>query len=418
MTTAIEVDALGKLYRIRSGGAQYGSIRDIAARTLSAPIRAVMRRESANAQTLDMWALKDVSFRVAEGEVLGLVGRNGAGKSTMLKILSRITKPTEGRAVVRGRVGSLLEVGTGFHQELSGRENIFLNGAVLGMPRADIKRRFDEIVEFSGVEKYLDTPVKFYSSGMYIRLAFAVAAHLEPDVLIVDEVLAVGDAEFQKKCMGKMSSVAGEGRTVLFVSHNMVAVEGLCTRAILLQRGRKAFEGSPTDVLNRYMGTGQASAAVVDLSDAAERPAGISPVVQRVEMRDGSGSPTASIATGGRLEVTIEYDAGVADLASPAFALLIDSPLRGHVIHAPSEVVSPLPSSIPGRGRVHCVIDPLPLSPGGYTLGIGCRSGNRQIDLLEGTIPFEVYPVDVYGTGRLPQPENSVVVPQASWSVR
>ena len=197
--------------------------------------------------------MKDVSFEVKRGEVVGIIGRNGAGKSTLLKILSRITEPTEGRVRIRGRVASLLEVGTGFHPELTGRENIFLNGAILGMRRAEIKRKFDEIVAFAEVEKFLDTPVKRYSSGMYVRLAFAVAAHLEPEILIVDEVLAVGDAEFQKKCLGKMESVSRAGRTILFVSHNMAAICGLCSRAVLLQEGIMVLDGEATDAASRYL---------------------------------------------------------------------------------------------------------------------------------------------------------------------
>jgi lipopolysaccharide transport system ATP-binding protein len=201
----------------------------------------------------EFWALKDVSFDVQEGEVLGIIGRNGAGKSTLLKILSRITEPTAGRVTLRGRVASLLEVGTGFHPELTGRENIFLNGAILGMTRAEIRKKFDEIVAFAEVERFLDTPVKHYSSGMYVRLAFAVAAHLEPEILVVDEVLAVGDAQFQKKCLGKMQDVSSkEGRTVLFVSHNMVAVRSLCSRAILLRTGQKIADAPVNDVLNVY----------------------------------------------------------------------------------------------------------------------------------------------------------------------
>jgi lipopolysaccharide transport system ATP-binding protein len=201
----------------------------------------------------EFWALKDVSFEVGRGEVVGIIGRNGAGKSTLLKILARITEPTEGRVTIRGRVASLLEVGTGFHPELSGRENIFLNGAILGMTRAEIKRKFDEIVAFAEVERFLDTPVKRYSSGMYVRLAFAVAAHLEPEILVVDEVLSVGDAEFQKRCLGKMSEVAGGGRTVLFVSHNMGAVKALCGRGVVLQNGRTAFDGSTEQAISQHL---------------------------------------------------------------------------------------------------------------------------------------------------------------------
>ena len=260
--SVITVEHLGKRYRIRhqqQGGLRYKALRDVladttksVARRLSSAVRhpnfsvSAFQRSSVS-PVEDFWALKDVSFEVKEGEVVGIIGRNGAGKSTLLKILSRITEPTEGRVRIKGRVASLLEVGTGFHPELTGRENVFLNGAILGMTRAEIRKKFDEIVAFAEVEKFLDTPVKRYSSGMYVRLAFAVAAHLEPEILIVDEVLAVGDAEFQKKCLGKMDSVSREeGRTVLFVSHNMQAIQQLTRKAVVLQGGQVAFTG-PTE---------------------------------------------------------------------------------------------------------------------------------------------------------------------------
>jgi lipopolysaccharide transport system ATP-binding protein len=256
----ISVEGLGKCYRVGHQSAKrehYTALRDILARNTKELFRKtrdlVSGRQIIQGDVVeDFWALKDVSFDVEPGEVVGIIGRNGAGKSTLLKILSRITEPTEGRVTLRGRVASLLEVGTGFHPELSGRENIFLNGAILGMTRNEIKRKFDEIVDFAEVEKFLDTPVKRYSSGMYVRLAFAVAAHLEPEILIVDEVLAVGDAEFQKKCLGKMGEVAKGGRTVLFVSHNLGAISGLCSSAILLQNGSVTFRGGVGDAIRNY----------------------------------------------------------------------------------------------------------------------------------------------------------------------
>jgi lipopolysaccharide transport system ATP-binding protein len=250
---AIRVQGVGKRYRIGET-VGYKTMRDTMAAIAKLPFNRRKKSESTAPHTEYLWALKDVSFDVKKGEVVGLIGRNGAGKSTMLKVLSRITVPTEGMVEMYGRTGALLEVGTGFHPELTGRENIFLNGAVLGMGRVEISRKFEEIVEFSGVRKFLDTPVKHFSSGMYVRLAFAVAAHLEPDILIVDEVLAVGDAEFQKKCLGKMSAVAGEGRTVIFVSHAMESVKKLCTRAILFQDGQTEMDGNVEDVVTRYVG--------------------------------------------------------------------------------------------------------------------------------------------------------------------
>jgi len=253
---AIKVEDLGKRYRIGERQ-KYKALRDVLTDAVYAPVRAAGRllhggRRDARPDST-IWALKDMSFQVAPGEVLGVIGRNGAGKSTLLKILSRITEPTEGEARLRGRLGSLLEVGTGFHPELTGRENIYLNGAIIGMKRAEIERKFDDIVAFAELEKFLDTPVKHYSSGMYVRLAFAVAAHLEPEILLVDEVLAVGDAAFQKKCLGKMGQVAGTGRTVLFVSHNMMAVEALCQQAMWIEAGRIKSAGSSHSVVTSYL---------------------------------------------------------------------------------------------------------------------------------------------------------------------
>jgi lipopolysaccharide transport system ATP-binding protein len=247
---AIRAEHLFKQYSIGSQPAPYKTLREALVEAAATPIQWLRGRRSQAQNTF--WALEDVSFEIKHGEAVGIIGHNGAGKSTILKILSRITKPTRGRVELFGRAGSLLEVGTGFHTELTGRENIYLNGAILGMKRTEIERKFDEIVAFSGVEKFLDTPVKYYSSGMHVRLAFSVAAHLEPEILIIDEVLAVGDAEFQKKCLGKMNEITGGGRTVLFVSHNQEAVTRLCQRAILLEAGKLILDGSTEEVFSRY----------------------------------------------------------------------------------------------------------------------------------------------------------------------
>lgn len=258
MDTVIRVDSLGKKYILRhQKSAGYVALRDVIAESakrwgkrISHPFRSA---HIPDATREEFWALKDVSFQIRKGDRVGIIGRNGAGKSTLLKVISRITEPTEGRVALKGRVASLLEVGTGFHPELTGRENTFLNGAILGMTKAEIKNKFDAIVDFAEIEKFLDTPVKRYSSGMYVRLAFAVAAHLEPEILVVDEVLAVGDAEFQKKCLGKMQDVGKEGRTVLFVSHNMTAIASLCSRLILLKNGSVDFIGDVTEGIDRYL---------------------------------------------------------------------------------------------------------------------------------------------------------------------
>ncbi len=253
--TAIQVTNLGKHYYLGGTRTGYKTLRDSLTSAVAAPFRALRRAPATDRSAIDneLWALKDVSFEIKRGEVVGVIGRNGAGKSTLLKILSRITEPSEGYADIYGRIGSLLEVGTGFHPELTGRENIYLNGAILGMRRADIGRQFDEMVAFAEVEKFIDTPVKHYSSGMYLRLAFAVAAHLDPDILLIDEVLAVGDMAFQKKCLGKMGEVAQQGRTVLFVSHNMSAIKELCQRGILIEHGKIAFNGDSGHCIAEYM---------------------------------------------------------------------------------------------------------------------------------------------------------------------
>jgi homopolymeric O-antigen transport system ATP-binding protein len=268
MSVAIAAENLSKRYRIGELQAGYGTLRE----SLAHAAKRVVGAERHQHNHEEIWAVRDVSFEVPQGQVLGVIGRNGAGKSTLLKILTRITTPTSGRAEIRGRVGSLLEVGTGFHPELTGRENVFLNGAVLGMKRREIQRKFPEIVEFAGVEKFIDTPVKRYSSGMYVRLAFAVAAHLEPEILLVDEVLAVGDAEFQRRCLGRMQDFGASGRTVLFVSHNMQAIARLCQRTLLLDGGRVVRDGSSPEVVAEYLQTGHGTGSYREWRDLETSP--------------------------------------------------------------------------------------------------------------------------------------------------
>ena len=321
----------------------------------------------------EFWALRDVAFEVERGEVVGVIGRNGAGKSTLLKILSRITEPTEGRVEIRGRVASLLEVGTGFHPELTGRENIYLNGAILGMTRAEIRRKFDEIVAFAEVERFLDTPVKRYSSGMYVRLAFAVAAHLEPEILIVDEVLAVGDAEFQKKCLGKMGEVAGEGRTVLFVSHNMASVASLCKKGILLDRGRIIVDSSVADVLSHYSAIARSGAAASEDGAVFRRPAE-APIsdagVVRVEIVDGAGAPVSFVESFGRVILrAVVSTTRPMDRLSVIFWI---TSAAGDIIakfESNPKVVRVGPD--PGSFTVECDVRNLPLVPDEYRLSVG-----------------------------------------------
>ena len=292
---AIQVEGVSKLYHIGKSRT-YKTARETIMNALSLPARLLSRREEDH--STDLWALRDVSFDVKRGEVIGIIGRNGAGKSTLLKVLSRITEPTAGRITLKGRVGSLLEVGTGFHPELTGRENIFLNGAILGMRRGEIARKFDEIVDFSEVEKFIDTPVKHYSSGMYTRLAFAVAAHLEPEILIVDEVLAVGDAEFQRKCLGKMGDVAKQGRTVLFVSHNMGAIVQMCHRAVLMAGGQVAQTGPAATVVADYFSNNADRSGVVDLRNATHRGGNGAVRFESARVTNAAGNATSEFAIG------------------------------------------------------------------------------------------------------------------------
>jgi lipopolysaccharide transport system ATP-binding protein len=287
MRPIIRVENLGKRYRIGTHDAAYSTLREALVATVRSPLKALGLNGHSRDETI--WALRDVGFEITQGEVVGIIGRNGAGKSTLLKVLSRITEPTTGRVELFGRVGSLLEVGTGFHPELTGRENIFLNGSILGMTRVEIQEKFDEIVAFAEVEKFIDTPVKRYSSGMYVRLAFAVAAHLQSEILLVDEVLAVGDAEFQKKCLGKMHEVSGQGRTVLFVSHNMAAVQSLCTRAILLREGAVANDGNVHSVVLEYLQSGMNQAGERTWSSPANAPGDAVARLRAVRARNADG---------------------------------------------------------------------------------------------------------------------------------
>src|SRR5512146_1092377 len=302
----IHVENLGKRYRIGGRAEEYGSLRGAIASAARSTLR-MLRDRTRGSKPKEFWALKDVSFDVKRGEVLGIIGHNGAGKSTLLKILSGITEPTEGYAEIHGRVGSLLEVGTGFNPELTGRENIYLNGAILGMKRLEIERKFDEIVEFSEVAQFIDTPVKRYSSGMYLRLAFAVAAHLEPEILVVDEVLAVGDAEFQRKCLGKMNDVAQQGRTVLFVSHNMSAILRLTQEAIVLKKGGLIKRAPTPEAVDYYLASGQAESGE-RLWEPDEIPAASAPFKPiRLRLRDRSGKVVDTVRSTEPVTVEWEY---------------------------------------------------------------------------------------------------------------
>lgn len=335
----------------------------------------------------EVWVLKDIDFDVQNGENIGIIGRNGAGKSTLLKILSRITEPSAGRVGVRGKVASLLEVGTGFHPELSGRENIYLNGAILGMARSDIKRQFDEIVAFAEVEKFLDTPVKRYSSGMYIRLAFAVAAHLETDILVVDEVLAVGDAQFQKKCLGKMGEAGKQGRTVLFVSHNLGAVQGLCRRAIWLDKGRLVADGESKSVIGRYINS--ANDSFTDARKLA-RSGHQELIIDRVVMRNEKGEPILSVMSGEDIRIDIHYTA-LERIRAPHFWVTVDSQF-GWLFAANMLFDDIRPEFLEGSGVLSVVFKNTKLLPQTFTVNMGVRdhTGTRNLIKAGAVAAFNV----------------------------
>lgn len=400
---AVRVEGLSKRYRLGTapvGGTAYDAI--------TAAMRAPFRRLSANPPSATrnpqweyIWALKDVSFDLHRGEVLGIIGRNGAGKSTLLKVLSRITEPTEGAVDLYGRVSSLLEVGTGFHPELTGRENIFLNGAILGMRRAEIVRRFDEIVAFAEVEHFLDTPVKHYSSGMYLRLAFAVAAHLEPEILLVDEVLAVGDAAFQKKCLGKVSNVAKEGYTVLLVTHNMAAVANLCCQAILLDSGRILARGEPEFVVHSYLKALRVNAPQ-DLSSHKDRRGRGRVRFTRIHFEDEHGKPLEQGLSGQPLVIVLGYQSeGDRPLQNCRLSAAVYDDVGQVLFNCSSELTNEEPITLPPAGTVRCMIPRLPLSQGEYLVSPFLEVNREVEDWIHGAAIVSVVDADFFGTGKI-----------------
>lgn len=403
---AICAEGIGKQYTIGSQQTSYGTIRESLTNLSKNSIRrlrgdAKSRRKSAKRDTF--WALKDISFEVKQGEVVGVVGCNGAGKSTLLKVLSRITDPTLGHIDLRGRVGSLLEVGTGFHPELSGRENIFLNGAILGMTRSVVKRRFDEIVDFAGVEKFIDTPVKRYSSGMYLRLAFAVAAHLEPEILLVDEVLAVGDASFQKKCVGKMDSVAREGRTVLFVSHNMAAIRSLCTRGIFLRNGQLVHEGDVQSIIESYFKDLGVLASDQPSSEARNRHS----MFGQVKLNDGS-SNSVDQSQRMRFSTTIRIPRAIGGFRM--LCLLSDMNSQQLMGIAKTSEEMGIGQIEPGEYDFAVDIPPLWLNPGMYSFVFKLYlDGESESDKHFS----DAFPLDVFGAS---SSVVAVVNPKSEWS--
>jgi len=408
----IQVERLSKKYRIRHQRPErYVALRDVIADRIANLLRpAPAAGEHIDVE--DFWALKDVSFEVKRGDVLGIIGRNGAGKSTLLKVLGRITEPTGGRAVIAGRVASLLEVGTGFHPELTGRENIFLNGAILGMSRAEIRSKFDEIVDFAGIEQFLDTPVKRYSSGMYVRLAFAVAAHLEPEILIVDEVLAVGDAQFQNKCLGKMSDVAKRGRTVLYVSHQMAAIENLCRTGLLLERGQVKFLGSAREAIAAYSRSDEGDSKQQSLLQSADRRG--NGALRFTEMRifDADGKPLKTLVSGGT--AVIEFGMRNAPHAvhhQLHVSIGVDNALGQRVTTwSTSYVGGDFPSTPAGDFTVRVRLPKLALMPGIYSFHLFSTIRGDVADWLLPAGSFAVEAGDYYASGQLPGVRDGVFI--------
>jgi len=422
VSAVIRVDNLGKKYLIGHQAVKgHATFRDaisgIAWRYIRAVARVFTGERAKRADIEEFWALQDVSFTVEQGERIGIIGRNGAGKSTLLKILSRITEPTTGRIRLRGRVSSLLEVGTGFHTELTGRENIFLNGAILGMSKAEIKRKFDEIVAFSEIEKFLDTPVKRYSSGMYVRLAFAVAAHLEPEILIVDEVLAVGDAQFQKKCIGKMDEIGRQGRTVLFVSHNLAMVSSLTTKAILLAGGRIVVDGPTEQVIDRYAQL-LSSDINVPLADRTDRAGNGDLRIVGFAVEDLQGRGGNAVASGQDVRFVFRFIRKPdCRMENVVFSFSVESLTGEKMLLFANDLTGDSFSGIPLHGKAVCTIPRFPLIPGIYRIAAWAKRNREPLDVISPAAEIQVIEGDFFGTGRRKKPKFGPFLATHSWVI-
>ena len=418
----IRVENLGKKYIIgHQKRERYTALRDVladGAKSLGRQILKPFGERMPDPGTEEFWALKDVSFEIKQGDRVCIIGRNGAGKSTLLKILSRITEPTTGRVAIKGRVASLLEVGTGFHPELTGRENIYLNGAILGMSKAEIKSKFDEIVAFSEVEKFLDTPVKRYSSGMYVRLAFAVAAHLEPEILVVDEVLAVGDAKFQKKCLGKMGEVATQGRTVLFVSHQMSAIENLCSRTIVLRFGEVSFDGNTKSAVNYYLKDLEEHTKNIKFAELKRSGTGELQITG-FSVENIYGEPLVSVSCGEEIVLVFHYELiNINQLNDVSLGFSIHTSLGQTISILYSDYVGTTFDSLPQKGTIKCMIKDFPLSEARYLIGVRVIANGIEIDWPKEYIGYiDVEAGNFYGNGSFGHSGIGPVLIRGNWKL-
>ena len=411
---AISIQEISKVYRIdpATGNAASRTLQEVLINLAKKPLR-----RSTSSKKQEMWALRNISFDVHEGEVIGLIGRNGAGKSTLLKILSRITEPTSGYADIYGRVGSLLEVGTGFHTELTGRENIYLSGAILGMRKAEINRKFDQIVEFSGVSQYIETPVKRYSSGMAVRLAFAVAAHLDPEILLIDEVLAVGDASFQKKSLGKMSEVAESGRTVIFVSHNMGAIKNLCTRAVLLDEGQVLADGGVDSVVQQYLLTASEKGEWhTDIAERTDRQGNGAIRFTGFQLLGSNGDVVDAAVAGESIDFVLYYQRQPDKIQNARIMIWLRDAFTKGLLRFGTDLTGQDFEDLPQEGKIICHVPRFSLRSGRYYVDLGADVDGVKADRVIRAVMLDVIGGDYYGSGKTPlHPNDGDFLSEHSW---
>jgi lipopolysaccharide transport system ATP-binding protein len=413
MKPIIKIENLSKRYKLGTRSTSYTTLREAVSNFARSPLKMISQNDGDEKNSF--WALRDVSFEVEPGEIVGIIGRNGAGKSTLLKILARVTEPTAGRIELYGNANSLLEVGTGFHPELTGRENIFVNGAILGMKNHEIKRLFDEIVAFAGIEKFLDTTVKHYSSGMYMRLAFSVAAHLNPDILIIDEVLSVGDTQFQEKCLGKVQDVAKAGRTVLFVSHNLAAVEHLCGRGIVLEKGALTFVGKQTGAIAHYIESVKQNIDST-LTERADRAGSGEVRVTAIEIKDTNGNRLYNAMSGQDVDIYFHFEASSNYRKSNVIVgFMMRTYLDVPVFLQHNRLTGDNWEFLPASGAFVCRIRRLPLPPAVYRFGFSVMGGDEYFDRIDDASELTVIEGDFYGSGEVPPISHGCCLVDAEW---